>query len=68
VSEVQFLPPPPTSSRTLCHDEHLPISIEVRKTRTKEDSTVAGFFRQYELYYVVGDERDVIRVRTKSIF
>jgi hypothetical protein len=45
-------------------DEHLPISIEVRKTRTKEYSTVAGFFRQYELYYVVGDERDVVRVRT----
>ena len=45
-------------------DEHLPISIEVRKTRTKEYSTVAGFFRQYELFYVVGDERDVIRVRT----
>jgi hypothetical protein len=23
-----------------------------------------GFFRQYELYYVVADERDVIRLRT----
>src|SRR4030095_10303739 len=45
-------------------DVHLPISIEVRKTRSKEYSTVAGFFRQYELYYVVGDDRDVIRVRT----
>ncbi len=45
-------------------DEHLPISIEVRKTRAKEYSTVAGFFRQYELIYVVADERDVIRVRT----
>jgi Domain of unknown function (DUF4105) len=45
-------------------DVHLPISIEVRKTRSKAYSTVAGFFRQYELYYVVGDERDVIRVRT----
>jgi Domain of unknown function (DUF4105) len=45
-------------------DEHLPISIEVRKTRSKEYSTVPGFFRQYELYYVVADERDVIRVRT----
>ena len=45
-------------------DEYLPISIEVRKTRAKEYSTVAGFFRQYELIYVVADERDVIRVRT----
>jgi len=24
---------------------------------------VRGFFRQYELYYVVADERDVISVR-----
>ena len=45
-------------------DDHLPISIEVRKTRSKEYSTVAGFFRQYELIYIVADERDVIRVRT----
>ena len=45
-------------------DEHLPISIEVRKTRSKKYSTLAGFFRQYELYYVVADERDVVRVRT----
>ena len=45
-------------------DEHLPISIEVRKTRSKEYSTIAGFFRQFELFYVVADERDVVRVRT----
>jgi len=25
---------------------------------------VRGFFRQYELYYVVADERDVVRLRT----
>jgi hypothetical protein len=45
-------------------DEHLAISIEVRKTRSKEYSTVSGFFRQFELAYVVADERDVVRVRT----
>jgi hypothetical protein len=45
-------------------DQHLPISIEVRKRRGDEYSTLAGLFRQYELYYVVGDERDLIRVRT----
>src|SRR5262245_8924529 len=37
---------------------------QVRKTRAKEYSTIAGFFRQYELIYVVADERDVIRVPT----
>jgi len=45
-------------------DDHLAVSIEVRKTRSKEYSTVAGFFRQFELVYVAGDERDVIRLRT----
>jgi Domain of unknown function (DUF4105) len=45
-------------------DQFLPISIEVRKTRSKEYSTIPGFFRQFELFYVVADERDVIRVRT----
>ena len=44
--------------------DHLAISIETRKEKGEDYSTVAGFFRQYELYYVVADERDVIRVRT----
>jgi hypothetical protein len=45
-------------------DDHLAISIEARKSRTKPYATLPGFFRQYELVYVVADERDVIRVRT----
>jgi hypothetical protein len=44
--------------------DHLAISIEARKERGEGYSSVEGFFRQYELYYVVADERDVIRVRT----
>ena len=44
--------------------EHLAISIETRKEKGESYSTVKGFFRQYELYYVVADERDVIRLRT----
>jgi hypothetical protein len=44
--------------------DHLAISIETRKERGENYSTLAGFFRQYELYYVVADERDVIRLRT----
>ena len=42
----------------------LAISIETRKEVGEEYSAVLGFFRQYELYYVVADERDVIRLRT----
>ena len=44
--------------------EYLAVSIETRKEKGEDYSTLAGFFRQYELYYVVADERDVIRVRT----
>src|SRR5262249_20731181 len=42
----------------------LAVSIETRKEKGESHSTLAGFFRQYELYYVVADERDVIGVRT----
>jgi len=44
--------------------EHLAVSIETRKEKGEGYSTVKGFFRQYELYYVVADERDLIRLRT----
>ena len=44
--------------------QHIAISIETRKEVGESYSAVAGFFRQYELYYVVADERDVIRLRT----
>jgi hypothetical protein len=44
--------------------DYLGISIEARKPAGEGFSTIKGFFRQYELYYVVADERDVIRLRT----
>ena len=44
--------------------DYLAVSIETRKEKGEAYSTFAGFFRQYELVYVVADERDVIRVRT----
>ena len=44
--------------------DHLAVSIETRKEKGEGYSTVKGFFRQYELYYVVADERDVIGLRT----
>ena len=44
--------------------DYLAISIEARKEKGEGYSTLKGFFRQYELYYVVADERDVIRLRT----
>ena len=44
--------------------QHLAISIETRKERGESYSAVRGFFRQYELFFVVADERDVVRLRT----
>jgi hypothetical protein len=44
--------------------DFLTVSIETRKEKGEDYSTLAGFFRQYELYYVAADERDVIGVRT----
>lgn len=44
--------------------EHLVVSIETRKEVGESYSALRGFFRQFELYYVVGDERDLIGVRT----
>ena len=44
--------------------KHLAVSIETRKENTESYSTLKGFFRQYELFYVVADERDVLKLRT----
>jgi len=39
-------------------------SVETRKEVGEAYSTIKGFFRQYELAYVVTDERDLIGLRT----
>lgn len=43
---------------------HIAVSIETRKESHEEYSATKGFFRQFEIYYVVADERDLIKVRT----
>lgn len=45
---------------------HLAISIETRREKGESYSTLAGFFRHYELIYVVADERDLIGLRTDT--
>jgi hypothetical protein len=42
----------------------LAISIETRRERTESYSAVRGFFREYEIFYVAADERDLVRLRT----
>lgn len=44
--------------------EYIAISIEIRKEKGESFSALAGFFRRYELTYIVGDERDLIGLRT----
>jgi len=42
----------------------LAFSIETRKERGESYSTIAGFFKQYDLAIIAADERDVVRVRS----
>lgn len=44
--------------------DYVAVSIETRKARGQSYSTLAGIYKQYELVYIVGDERDLIGVRT----
>lgn len=53
IASFQFADAPP-----LC------FSIETRKKEGQSYSAIGGLYRQFELIYVVADERDVLRVRT----
>jgi len=43
---------------------HVVFSVEIRKKRGDQYSSIGGFFRQFETTLVAADERDIIRVRT----
>jgi len=45
-------------------DDYVCFSIETRKEKGESYSAIKGFFRQFELTYVIGDERDLVRLRT----
>jgi hypothetical protein len=42
--------------------DHVLISIEIRKEAGEDYNPIKGFLRQYELMYVVADERDMIQL------
>ena len=44
--------------------EHLVFSIGIRPAKGESYSSLAGFFKSYELIVTAADERDVIRLRT----
>ena len=42
---------------------HLVLSVEIRKEKGEHFNPLHGLFRQYELQYVAGDERDLVQLR-----
>lgn len=44
--------------------QYLTFSIETRKEKTEQYSSLAGFFKKYELLFVAGDEKDLIYTRS----
>jgi len=44
--------------------DHMAVSVETRKQRDQDYNPVKGAANEYELMYVVADERDVIQYRT----
>lgn len=42
----------------------LAVSVEARRQRWQSYSPLWGLFRSYELMFVLGDERDIVRLRT----
>ncbi|MEZ5465304.1 MAG: DUF4105 domain-containing protein [Lysobacteraceae bacterium] len=43
--------------------DYVAVSVEIRKERGESFSPIWGLLRQYELTYIVGDERDLIGLR-----
>jgi len=44
--------------------DYVCFSIETRMVRGQSYSALRGFFRQFELTYIIADEQDVVRLRT----
>lgn len=44
--------------------DYIAVSVEVRREKGEFFNIFKGMFRQFELMYVVADERDVLRLRT----
>ena len=45
-------------------EEYLAVSVEIRKEAGESFNPAKGSLKQYEIMYVVGDERDLIQLRT----
>ncbi len=74
IQSVDFIVVPFNSAPALAHTmisfglndgTYLAVSVEVRKEKGEKFNAFAGAARTFELMYVVGEERDLIRLRTK---
>lgn len=74
ISSVDFIVVPFRNSSNLAHTmlsfgtddgQHIAVSVEARLEKGESYSAVLGALRQFELMYVVGDERDLIHLRAK---
>lgn len=45
-------------------DRYLAVSVEIRKERGETFSVFKGLYKHFELMYVIGDERDIIGLRS----
>lgn len=45
-------------------DEFVAVSVEIRKEKGEKFSAIKGLFNQYEMMYVVGDEQDLVKLRS----
>lgn len=45
-------------------NDFVAVSIEIRKEKGESFSPLKGLLRRYELMYVIGDERDLVKLRT----
>jgi len=44
--------------------DYIAVSVETRLSKNQKQSLLGGIFNQYELIYILADERDVVRLRT----
>lgn len=74
IRSVDYIVVPFKAAPTLAHTmlsfgfedgTHLAVSVEIRAEQGEKYSPVKGSLRQYEIMYVLADERDVIPLRTK---
>ncbi len=75
IESVDFVVVPFKDAPSLAHTmmsfgfqdgRYLAVSVEVRLEEGETYSPVAGAMRQFEIIYVVADERDVIKLRTEQ--